>query len=263
STSASSAASSATAANSSATAASTSASSAASSATAADSSATVASSAVKQITDSGLIDKSGNTAFAADNTSNAGSAKAKGKDSTAAGYGANASGSNSTAIGHSSKASGTNSTALGQGAIATANNSVALGQGSVASEINTVSVGSVGNERRITNVAAGVRDTDATNLGQVKEMVGASESRMSDKLRKSERKLRSGIAGAIATASIPQATRPGANLLGVGVGSNNGQNALAVGYSRMSDNGKVILKLNAGTSTQGGYTVGAGMGYQW
>jgi len=42
-----------------------------------------------------------------------------------------------------------------------------LGQGSVANQANTVSVGSAGNERRVTNVAAGTGATDAANVGQV------------------------------------------------------------------------------------------------
>ena len=44
---------------------------------------------------------------------------------------------------------------------------MALGQGSIADEENTLSVGSDGSERRITNVAAGVNDTDAVNMSQL------------------------------------------------------------------------------------------------
>jgi hypothetical protein len=54
-----------------------------------------------------------------------------------------------------------------QGASVTAAGAVAIGQGSVANQANTVSVGSVGNERRVTNVAAGTAASDAANVGQV------------------------------------------------------------------------------------------------
>ncbi|QIW16874.1 adhesin [Pasteurellaceae bacterium RH1A] len=215
----------------------------------------------------------GKTAFAADNTSGAESAKANGQDSTSLGYGSDASGEKSTATGHSAKATGknstangngakatgTNSTAVGQNAQATAENSVALGQGSIANEINTVSVGSVGKERRVTNVADPVKGTDAVNKRYVDNSINAVRK----DLRKADKKLRGGIAGATAIANIPQVTQTGANLVGVGVGSYNGQSAVAVGYSKLSDNNKVIIKFSGAATTQGDYNFGAGVGYQW
>ncbi|MEI2453472.1 hypothetical protein [Lysobacter firmicutimachus] len=87
------------------------------------------------------------------------------QDNTAA---PTASGANASAGGAGAVASGNASTALGSGAAASANNAVALGAGSVANQDNTVSVGSVGGERRVTNVAAGVADTDAVNVSQLK-----------------------------------------------------------------------------------------------
>ncbi|MGX3022147.1 YadA-like family protein [Ursidibacter sp. B-7004-1] len=105
---------------------------------------------------------------------------------------------------------------------------------------------------RIKNVGRAVKDTDAVNLGQVKEVVG-----------KVDKRLRGGIAGATAVANIPQVTRPGANVVGLGVGNYNGQSAVAVGYSKMSDNGKLIIKFSAGANTSKDFNVGGGIGYQW
>ncbi len=65
-------------------------------------------------------------------------------------------------------AQGKDSVAIGSGSIAAADNSVALGTDSVANEENTISVGSSTNQRRITNVAAGVNATDAVNVSQLK-----------------------------------------------------------------------------------------------
>ena len=65
-------------------------------------------------------------------------------------------------------AQGKDSVAIGSGSIAAADNSIALGTGSVANEENTISVGSSTNQRRITNVAAGVNATDAVNVSQLK-----------------------------------------------------------------------------------------------
>lgn len=140
---------------------------------------------------------------------------------------------------------------------------MAIGQGSIADRTNSVSVGSQGNEKVIANVARAERDTDATNLGQVKDIVANGEKRVAAKLHKTDRKLRAGIAGATAMANIPQAVTAGKNAIGVGVGSHNGENAIAAGYSRVSDDNKIIFKLSGSTNTRGGYNAGAGVSYQW
>ncbi|MCD9085557.1 ESPR-type extended signal peptide-containing protein [Stenotrophomonas sp. SY1] len=82
-----------------------------------------------------------------------------------------ASGEGALALGNGAVASGKDSTALGNNSQATGSNSVALGNGSVASRDNSVSVGSVGQERQLTNVAAGTEDTDAVNVAQLKQTV--------------------------------------------------------------------------------------------
>ena len=113
--------------------------------------------------------------------------------------------------------------------------------------------------RRITNVAAGVKPTDAANVAQV----NAVENRLNNKIAKLDKKLRGGIANAVAVANIPLVTIPGANMVAVGTGNYKGQSALAVGYSRASDNNRVIIKMSASATTQGDYSVGGGIGYQW
>ncbi|MBB3905489.1 beta strand repeat-containing protein [Methylobacterium brachythecii] len=93
-------------------------------------------------------------AFVSDNTAGAAIPAATGANASVGGFGAVASGARSTALGNGATSSGTNSVALGAGST----------DGGVA---NVVSVGSAGNERRITNVAAGVNATDAANTGQL------------------------------------------------------------------------------------------------
>ncbi len=92
-----------------------------------------------------------------------------GTDAVAGGSGAVASGAQSVALGNDTVASGTSSMALGNDARAEGDNSIALGAGSVAVRPNTVSVGSVGNERTLSNVAAGVQGTDAVNVDQLQQ----------------------------------------------------------------------------------------------
>ena len=94
-------------------------------------------------------------------------AQALSTQAVAVGYNAAASGSYSVALGMQSGAHGTDSVALGRLASATADDSVALGANSVADRPNTVSVGREGNERQITNVADGIKATDAVNKGQL------------------------------------------------------------------------------------------------
>ena len=68
-------------------------------------------------------------------------------------------------------ASGEGALAIGDAAVASGTNSVALGNGSIADRDNAVSVGAVGQERQVTNVAAGTQDTDAVNVAQLKQTV--------------------------------------------------------------------------------------------
>jgi hypothetical protein len=82
----------------------------------------------------------------------------------------------SAAFGDGASATGSLSAAIGPNATATAPNAVALGAGSVASLANTVSVGAPGGERRITNVAPGISQTDAVNVGQLQSVTWPSPS---------------------------------------------------------------------------------------
>ncbi|MGR3806219.1 YadA-like family protein [Pasteurella testudinis] len=70
-------------------------------------------------------------------------------------------------------------------------------------------------------------------------------------------------ATAAAMASLPQAYLPGHSMVAVAGGAHKSQNAVALGVSRISDNGKVILKLNASHNSRGDLTGGVGVGYQW
>ncbi|WP_265562197.1 YadA-like family protein [Sphingomicrobium arenosum] len=102
-------------------------------------------------------------------------ASASAIQSTAVGVGAEAEGVQSMALGAYSEAGADGSIAIGTGAQTgdEATNSVALCYGSEATEANTVSIGAVGSERRLTNVAAGINDTDAVNMAQLSQFYDA------------------------------------------------------------------------------------------
>ncbi|QEM88154.1 hypothetical protein FEF05_06555 [Glaesserella parasuis] len=133
--------------------------------------------------------------------------------------------------------------------------------------VGVVSVGNVDSNgkmetRRIQNVAPGLiseQSTDAINGSQLYNVA----HRLGAKLEREGRQLRAGIAATTAMSNIPQVTLPGKSTLGAGIGTFEGQNAVAVGFSRMSDNGRVILKVSAGATSQGKYNAGAGIALQW
>lgn len=216
---------------------------------------------------------------------------------------AKATGSNSVAIGGNSNAAVENAVAIGNGAAVkpeAAKGSVAIGAGAQAGKAHTgaysldpsatvagkpsdatrvVSVGSEGNEAQIQNVAAGVvseKSTDAVNgsqlhatnqsinrLGDTVNNIGGNVTRLSDKVDNMDRDYRAGIAGSNAAASLPQVYLPGKSMVAAAAGTFKGQNALAVGYSSISDNGKLIWKAQANLNSRADVGVGVGMGYLW
>ncbi|MEG3134815.1 YadA family autotransporter adhesin [Rouxiella sp. T17] len=218
-----------------------------------------------------VVNGTGSTTASGANSAAFGSnASATGSNALAIGNDSSASGSDSSAIGRSATASGESSTALGVNSRATATNSVALGANSVASEANTVSVGSIGNERRITNVAPGINDTDAVNVGQLNKGLSdiqTSNNRSFRQLDKRidnlEDKLTAGVASSMAMAGIPQAYQPDSSLVGASISGYQNQQAIAVGVSAISPNGLWITKLQGSGNTQSDFGMSVGIGYQW
>lgn len=194
--------------------------------------------------------------FQVNNTSNNPKPRPTGKDSVAGGAGALASGDNSVAIGTNSHA--------------THNNAIALGNNSVTDLDNSVSVGFAGGERQITNVAAGTKGTDAVNLSQLKDGVNSANQYTNNKFNDlknivddNKDKLSAGIAGAMAMASLPQPYQPGASMVSMGGGTYQGEAAVALGVSTISDNGKWVTKLSGTSTSQGDLGAAVGVGYQW
>jgi len=221
--------------------------------------------------------------------------------STAVGSNAtiSASATNAVAVGADSNVTTASGTALGQAASVTAQNSVALGANSVANEANTVSVGSASNQRRVTNVAAGVNPTDAANVSQVDEALqtaktyadagdqrtlsaanaytdsklGNSVSRsdfdsfrnqVNDQFSNVNRRLdRVGAMGtAMAQMTASTSGLAGENRLGAGVGTYGGQSAISVGYQRGFAGNRASVSVGAATSGSE-TTVGIGGGFSW
>ncbi len=167
-------------------------------------------------------------------------ARANGVGSTAMGDGAVAH-NYDTAVGYNAKVAADGSVAVGANARVEsgAANSVALGQNSVASEANTVSVGSAGNQRRITNVANGVNDSDAVTMYQLNSTAAAFQSQfdqMDARMDNMDDRIDDvGAMSAAFSALIPNPRVTQSTHFSIGVGAYEGSSALAGGLFHFID----------------------------
>ncbi|MDX3893442.1 YadA-like family protein [Pusillimonas sp.] len=118
----------------------------------------------------------------------------------------------------------------------------------------------------ITNVAAGVNETDAVNVGQLQQAAGNLQGQVNslrNDVRRLDNKLSAGVAAAMATAALPQAYLPGKNMMAMAGGTWNGESGMAIGFSGITDNGKWIYKLSGNATSRGDYGGAVGIGYQW
>ncbi|MFB2578981.1 YadA family autotransporter adhesin, partial [Acinetobacter sp. c2-A9] len=74
---------------------------------------------------------------------------------------------------------------------------------------------------------------------------------------------RAGTSAAMAMASLPQAYIPGKSMLTGGISTYRGQGAIAVGLSKLSDNGRWVLKLSGTADTKGNAGAAAGAGFHF
>ncbi|HFO2595830.1 TPA: YadA-like family protein, partial [Escherichia coli] len=233
-----------------------------------------------------MLNREGTKYFKAASSGQA--AKAEGRDSIAVGQGAVSRGQNSIAMGNGAEVTrqaAAGSVAVGSHARAGRANTgtYALNGQAVAgrtgSDTAVVSFGQPGQERQLQSVAPGVlsaNSTDAVNGSQLhatnRQVAGNTQaintlgnkfSQLSYRVEELNRDIRGVGASAAAMSGIPQAYLPGKSLMGLGIGGYGGESAIAIGVSRISDNGKMIMKLNAGQNTRGNFSVGAGVGWQW
>lgn len=162
-------------------------------------------------------------------------------------------------------AAGAGGVAIGGGASANGDDSVAIGSGSVAEGEREVSVGAPGAERRISNVAAGTAPTDAVNLQQMDDRFQAERDWSNSRFQAVDKRIdRMGaISAAYAGMAINTAGLNGDNRMGVGVGSQNGRSALAVGYQRILGEQKNISVSLGGAFSGSDQSMSAGAGLSW
>lgn len=134
-----------------------------------------------------------------------------------------------------------------------------------ADKIKVASDGISAGNKAVKNVAAGeisATSTDAINGSQL-YAVAKGVTNLAGQVNKVGKRADAGTASALAASQLPQATMPGKSMVAIAGSSYQGQNGLAIGVSRISDNGKVIIRLSGTTNSQGKTGVAAGVGYQW
>jgi len=123
--------------------------------------------------------------------------------------------------------------------------------------------------KQITNVAPGriaADSTDAVNgsqLHEVKADMNNKINHLNGQVNKLGKRVNAGTASALAASQLPQAYIPGKSMVSMAAGNYQGQNAVALGMSRISDNGKIIIRLAGTSDTQGKVGVAVGAGYHW
>ena len=135
-------------------------------------------------------------------------------------------------------------------------------------ENTTVDMG----KNRITNIGNATAAHDAVTLEQMNAALRNAGSapglvnrvdQLDKRLNRVNKEARSGIAGAAAIAGLPEIHFAGGSMASAAASTYRSESAIAVGYSRLSDNNKVKFKLSGSVNTQGDVVGTVGVGYAW
>ncbi|MCT8552020.1 YadA-like family protein, partial [Glaesserella parasuis] len=122
------------------------------------------------------------------------------------------------------------------------------------------------NGARITNVGDGREEGDAVNVRQLNKVVSSVNTgfnQLSRDIGRVDVNARAGIASAGAMANLPQIYLPGKSAISVSNAQYRGQSAYAIGYSRISDNGKWLIRASVSSNTQRDTMIGGGVSFVW
>ncbi|MCT8540570.1 YadA-like family protein, partial [Glaesserella parasuis] len=122
------------------------------------------------------------------------------------------------------------------------------------------------NGARITNVGDGSAEGDIVNVRQLNKVVSSVNTgfnQLSRDIGRVDVNARAGIASAVAMANLPQISLPGKSAISVSNAQYRGQSAYAIGYSRISDNGKWLIRASVSSNTQRDTAIGGGVGFVW
>jgi len=163
---------------------------------------------------------------------------------------------------------------IGSTATATGKNAVAVGQGSVADRDNSFSVGAKGNERQVTNVAAGTASTDAVNVQQLNDNLNAASTQAKgytdqrigqvyNSFNDLKKDMYGGVASAMAVAGLPQPTGAGRSMVSAATSNYHGQQGFAAGYSYVTESNRWVVKASVTGNARSDFGAVIGAGYQF
>ncbi|PRG04368.1 adhesin [Burkholderia ambifaria] len=163
---------------------------------------------------------------------------------------------------------------IGATATATGKNAVAVGQGSVADRDNSFSVGAKGNERQVTNVAAGTAPTDAVNVQQLNDNLNAASTQAKgytdqrigqvyNSFNDLKKDMYGGVASAMAVAGLPQPTGAGRSMVSAATSNYHGQQGFAAGCSYVTENNRWVVKASVTGNARSDFGAVVGAGYQF
>ncbi|WP_448166933.1 YadA-like family protein [Burkholderia ambifaria] len=163
---------------------------------------------------------------------------------------------------------------IGATATATGKNAVAVGQGSVADRDNSFSVGAKGNERQVTNVAAGTAPTDAVNVQQLNDNLNAASTQAKgytdqrigqvyNSFNDLKKDMYGGVASAMAVAGLPQPTGAGRSMVSAATSNYHGQQGFAAGYSYVTESNRWVVKASVTGNARSDFGAVVGAGYQF
>lgn len=114
--------------------------------------------------------------------------------------------------------------------------------------------------------AQGSNLTNGANIGDLRALGNSLQNNINNlgyKLGDVEQNANAGTSAAMATAALPQAYLPGKSMLAGGMATYNGEGAAAIGVSKLSDNGRWVIKVNGTADTQGNFGGAVGAGFHW
>ena len=203
-----------------------------------------------------------------------------GENKTAIGENKTAIGENKTAIGENKTAIGENKTAIGENKAAISENKTAITNNTSAIEANKTAI--TNNTNTInTNRIAITNNTNAINANRTvienhEDRIQQLESRklnldkqinqLHRDIKSLDDRLASGIAASNAMAGLVSATKDGKSMIAVGLGTYRDRSAIAIGISRLSDNGRWKAKFSFATGMNGSnkdLSTSTSIGYQF
>lgn len=153
--------------------------------------------------------------------------------------------------------------AAGTTVMTAAQQNVALTQGiNKAQAIATQAAGAAQQAGAAAQNAQTTANTASTSIDQFAGETNQRFANLDKRIDDNRKRASAGIAGVAAMANIPQVTNTQNFSVGAGVGTTDGESALAVGFSaRATEN--VVIKGSVSNDTQQNFVVGGGISYGW